>query len=176
MVSTDSPASPDPVCSTDLARLPSPRLNLDTLSSNDAEDSVRPDDISVTLLCGSENGHTPVNSDQVLPDVDLLTVEDSGDRRQVLRTLWDARRMAQMGRRSIPLAFKILLRKSGRKLTSLDCQSPVPPRWSDQSIYRWWDGWRPYISLHIRCQDNCPPGLLRRSPLRIWGFVGSTVP
>ena len=59
MVSTDSPASPDPVCSTDLVRSPSPCLNLDALSSDDAEESVRPRDISVTLLCGSEDGHTP---------------------------------------------------------------------------------------------------------------------
>ena len=58
MVSTHSPASPDPVCSMDLARSPSPCLNLDTLSSDDAEESVIPHDISVTLLCGSEDGHT----------------------------------------------------------------------------------------------------------------------
>ena len=38
MVSTDLPASPDPVCSTDLLRSPSPCLNLDALSSDDTED------------------------------------------------------------------------------------------------------------------------------------------
>ena len=88
MVSTDSPAPPDPVCSTDLARSPSPCLNLDTLSSDDAEESVTPRDILVTLLCGSEDGQTPdqVSSDQVLSDVDLPTATDSGDRRQILRT------------------------------------------------------------------------------------------
>ena len=69
-----------------LARSPSPCLNLDTLSSDDAEQSVRPRDILVTLLRGSEDGHTPVSSDQVLSDVDLTTAADSGDRRQVLRT------------------------------------------------------------------------------------------
>ena len=52
-------ASPDPVCSTDLLRSPSPCLNLDALSSDDAEESVRLGDISVTLLCGSVDGHTP---------------------------------------------------------------------------------------------------------------------
>ena len=49
MVSTDSPASPDPVCSTDLVRSPSPCLDLDALSSDDAEESVKPRDILVTL-------------------------------------------------------------------------------------------------------------------------------
>ena len=41
MVSTESPASPDPGCLTDLLRSPSPCLNLDALSSDDTEDSVR---------------------------------------------------------------------------------------------------------------------------------------
>ena len=71
MVTTDSPASPDPICSTDLLRSPSPCLNLDVLSSDEAEDSLGLSDISVTLLCGSDDGHTPVNSDQVLSDEDL---------------------------------------------------------------------------------------------------------
>ena len=61
MVSTDSPASPDPVCSTDLIRSPSPCLNLDALSSDDAD-----------------------YSDQVLSDEDLPAA-GSGDRRQVIR-------------------------------------------------------------------------------------------
>ena len=82
-MTTDLPASPDAVCSTDLLRLPSPCLNLDALSSDDAEESVRLSDISVTLLCSSEDGHTPVNSDQVLSDEDLPAAAGSGDRRQV---------------------------------------------------------------------------------------------
>ena len=45
MVSTDSPAWTDPVCSTDLLRLPSPCLNLNALSSDDAEESLRLSDI-----------------------------------------------------------------------------------------------------------------------------------
>ena len=104
MVSTDSPASPDPVCSTDLARSQSSCLNLDTLSSDDAEESVIHRDISVTLLCGSEGGHTPVSSDQVFSDVDLPTASDLGDRRQVLRTRdlspvdWYFRWSVSMGR------------------------------------------------------------------------------
>ena len=69
MVSTDSPASPDPACTTDLARSPSPCLNLYTLSSSDdAEESVIPWDISVTVLCGSEDDNTLIGSDQVLSD------------------------------------------------------------------------------------------------------------
>ena len=85
MVSTDSPALPDPVCSTDLLRSPSPCLNLDALSSDDAEECVRLSDISVTLLRGAEDGHTPVNSDQVLSDDDLPAAAGSRDRRQVIR-------------------------------------------------------------------------------------------
>ena len=37
-----------------------------------------------------------------------------------------------------PRWVRIRPRQSGRGSTSLDCQSPVPPRWLDQSIYRWW--------------------------------------
>ena len=85
MVATDSPALPDPGCSADLLRSPSPCLNLDALSSDDAEDAVGLHDFSVTLICGSDGGHTPVNSDQVLSDEDLPATTDSGDRRQVIR-------------------------------------------------------------------------------------------
>ena len=42
-------------------------------------------DLSVTLLCGSDDGHTPVNSDQVLSDVDLPPETVSDDKRQVIR-------------------------------------------------------------------------------------------
>ena len=95
--------SPDPVCLTDLFRSPSPCLNLDALSSDDADESVKPRDISVTLLCGSEDGHTPVNSDQVLSDVDLPAAAGSRDRRQVFRTRdlspddWNSRRSVCVG-------------------------------------------------------------------------------
>ena len=77
MVLTDSPASPDPVCSMDLIRSPFPCLNLDAFSSDDVEEGFS--DISVTLICGSDGGHTPVNSDQVLLDEDLPAVAGSGD-------------------------------------------------------------------------------------------------
>ena len=71
------------VCSTDLIRSPSPCFNLDTLSSDDAEESVRFSDISLTLICGSDGGHIPVN--QVLSDENLPAAAGSGDRRQVIR-------------------------------------------------------------------------------------------
>ena len=45
--------------------------SLDTLSSDDDGEWVIPRDISVTVLCGSEDDHTLVGSDQVLSDVDL---------------------------------------------------------------------------------------------------------
>ena len=58
----------------DRRRSSSPCLNLDELSSldDDTVDSVHLSDLSVTLLSGSDDGQTPVNSDQVLLDVDLL--------------------------------------------------------------------------------------------------------
>ena len=76
---------PDPVCSTDLLRSPSPCLNIDALSSDDTEDSVKLRNISVTLICGSDDGHTPVYSDQVLSDEDLPAAAGSDDRKQVIR-------------------------------------------------------------------------------------------
>ena len=103
MVSSDSPASRDPTCPTDLARSPSPCLNLDVLSSDDAEESVIPRDISVTVLCSSEDDITLIGSDQVLSDVDLPAASDSQDRRQVQQTQelspvdWFFRRTVSMG-------------------------------------------------------------------------------
>ena len=85
MVSTESPASPDPGCLTELLLSSSPCLNLDALSSDDTEGSVGFSDLSVTLLCGSDDGHTPVHSDQVLYYEDLPPVAGSGDSRQVIR-------------------------------------------------------------------------------------------
>ena len=41
-------------------------------SNDDAVGPVGLSDLSVTLLCGSDDDFTPVNSDQVLSDVDLL--------------------------------------------------------------------------------------------------------
>ena len=60
----------------------SPCLNLDELSSSDddAVCSVHLNDLSVTLLCGSDDDHTPVNSDQVLSDVDLPPETVSNDK------------------------------------------------------------------------------------------------
>ena len=135
IVSTDLPASSNPVCSTDLVRSPDPCLD-------DAEESVKPSDISVTLLCDSEDGHTPVNSDLVVSDEDLQTAQDRviGDRLTGLvsclrvnyipdgRCLWDTQRIVQMSGCSIPLVFSHRLQKSSRKQTSRNCQPPVPPR------------------------------------------------
>ena len=71
MVSTESPALPDPGGFTEPLRSSSLCLNLDTLSSDDTEGSVGINNLAVTLLCSSDDGHTPVNSDQVLSDEDL---------------------------------------------------------------------------------------------------------
>ena len=67
-------------------RLSSPCLNLDVLSSSDDDTggSVGLSDLSVTLLCGSDEVFSPVNSDHVLSDVDLPPESVSHDRRQVI--------------------------------------------------------------------------------------------
>ena len=99
MVSTDSPASPDPACTTDLARSPSPCLNLDTLSSDDDGEAVIPRDISV---CGSEE--RPYPGWFRSGPVDLPAASDSRDRRRVLQPQelspvdWFFRRTVSMGR------------------------------------------------------------------------------
>ena len=84
-VSSDSPASPaachldisgqeDLRFSKDPVPVSSSCLNLDELSSlsdDDTRGSVGLSDFSITLLCDSDEVFTPVNSDQVLSDIDL---------------------------------------------------------------------------------------------------------
>ena len=91
-VSADSPASPDASCvdtsgGEDRVMLSLPCLNLDELSSSDDDTggSVGLSDLSVTLLCGSDDVFTPINSDQVLSDVDLPPESVSHEKRQVIR-------------------------------------------------------------------------------------------
>ena len=60
-------------------------VNLDALSSDDTEGSVGVSNLSVTVLCDSDEHHTAVNSDQVLSDEDLPPTADSEDRRHVIR-------------------------------------------------------------------------------------------
>ena len=96
-VSSDLPASPAACCldtsgeedlrfPVDQMSVSSPCLNLDNLSSSDdySRDSVGLSDLSITLLCNSEEIHIPVNSDQVLSDVDLPTESVLKDKRQVI--------------------------------------------------------------------------------------------
>ena len=63
-----------------------------TLSSSDDDtgESVGLSDLSITLLCDTDEVLTPVNSDQVLSDVDLPIESVSHDKRQVIRMfrLW----------------------------------------------------------------------------------------
>ena len=91
-MSTDSPASQatsrlDTSGEEDRAGLASPCLDLDGLSSSDDDigTSVGLSDLSVTLLCGSDEVFSPVNSDQVLSDVDFPPEPVSCDKRQVVR-------------------------------------------------------------------------------------------
>ena len=90
-VSSDSPASPA-ACRLDTSGeeevpVSSPCLNLDELSSSDDDtgESVGLSDLSITLLCDSDEVLTPVYSDQVLSDVDLPIESVSHDKRQVFR-------------------------------------------------------------------------------------------
>ena len=92
MVSADPPASPPACCmdtsgKVDQVTLSSPCLNLDELSSSDDDtgELVGLSDLSITLLCDSDEILTPVNSDQVLSDVDLPIESVSHDKRQVIR-------------------------------------------------------------------------------------------
>ena len=91
-ISAASPASPatsrlDTSGEEDRAGLSSPCLNLDGLSSSDDDTgaSVGLSDLSVTLLCGSDEVFSPVNSDQVLSDVDFPPEPVSRDKRQVVQ-------------------------------------------------------------------------------------------
>ena len=65
----------------------SPCLNLDELSSSDDDtrESVGLSDLSITLLCDSDEVLTPVSSDQVLSDADLPLEYVAHDKRQVIR-------------------------------------------------------------------------------------------
>ena len=85
-MSTDSPASPA-ASRLDTAGLASPCLDLDGLSSSDDDigTSVGLSDPLVTLLCGSDEVFSPVNSDQVLLDVDFPPEPVSLDKQQVVR-------------------------------------------------------------------------------------------
>ena len=148
--SAESPASPDTSYVEDRRRSSSPCLNLDELSSSDDDTggSVHLSDLSVTLLCGSDVDHTPVNSDQVLSDVDLPPEYVSNDKRQVIRIrdvsldvqivdvsqvgrAWDSRWTVSRGssRKQMPLPLCIpATTTSGRDIdVTLGSSGPDPP-------------------------------------------------
>ena len=85
IVTTDSPASPDPVCSTGLIRSPSPYMNLDALSSDESDEAAGLGDVSAAPICISDDCSTPVNPEEVLSDVDLPVATCAGEWRQVIR-------------------------------------------------------------------------------------------
>ena len=78
LATTDSPASPSPVCLMAPLRAPSPCFYLDALSSDDL---AGPGDISAVPICISDDSSTAVNPDQVFSDNDLPPVVCPGDRR-----------------------------------------------------------------------------------------------
>ena len=96
-VASDSPASPAPTqldpsgeenscCSMDQTSVSSTYLNLDALSSSSEEESqdvAKRSDLSVTLLCSSEEAGTSVNYDEVFSD--FPAVFRARDIRQVVR-------------------------------------------------------------------------------------------
>ena len=146
----ESASSPDTSTVADRRRSSSPCLNLDELSSSDDDTvgSVHLSDLSVTLLCGSDDGHTPVNSDQVLADVDLPPETVSNDKIQVIRIhnvspdvqivdisqvgwAWDSRRTVSKGgsgkRMPLPMCIPATT-TSGRDLDVVPRLSgPDPP-------------------------------------------------
>ena len=188
-MSAESPASPDTSYVVDRRRSSSSCLNLDELSSSDdgSVGSVRLSDLSVTLLCGSDDDHTPVNSDQVLSNVDLPPESVSNDKRQVIRIrdvspdvqtvdvsqvgrAWDSRWTVSQGGsgKRMPLPLNIpATTTSGRELD-------VVPRSSGSDAARWmelwqWRVWNPLNSLLRRCQDSYPLLLLRWWHGSVWG-------
>ena len=90
----------------------SPCLNLDMLSSSDDDlrDSAGLSDLSITLLCDSEEVLTPVNSDQVPSDGDLPEESVLKDKRQVIQI-----------RASSPDVQMVEAAQAGRA-----CESPRP--------------------------------------------------
>ena len=135
-ISVASPVSPatsrpDTSGEEDRVGLSSPCLNLDGLSSSDDDTgaSVGLSDLSVTLLCGSDEVFSPVNSDQVLSDVDFPLEHVSRDKRQVVRMrdvspdvlLLDA----SLARRSGDPRRSVARVTSGKRMP--EEVSPVPP-------------------------------------------------
>ena len=173
-ISADSPASPDTsrVDTSgveDRVVLSSPCLNLDELSSSDddAGGSVGLSDLSVTLLCGSDDDITPVYSDQVLSDVDLPPESVSHDKRQVIRIrdaspdvqivdisqvgpAWDSRQTVSSGDSGKRMPLPLCISGVEQMSTHPPAITPFRPRLlvgismllRDHRIlirFRWWD-------------------------------------
>ena len=85
IVTTDSPASPDPGCLTGLITSPSPCMNLDVLSSDESDEAAGPGDVSSAPICVSDDCGTPVSPEEVLSDVDLPITMFARDQRQVIQ-------------------------------------------------------------------------------------------
>ena len=98
-MASDSPASPAPTqldpsweenlrCSMDQMSVSSTYLNLDALASSSEEESrdeAKRSDLSVTLLCSSEEAGTRVNYAEVFSDDDFPAIFGARDMRQVVR-------------------------------------------------------------------------------------------
>ena len=136
----------------DRRRSSSPCLNLDELPSSDDDTggSVRLSDLSVAPLCGSDDDHTPVNSDQVLLDVNLppesVSKLSGYVRYHRMFRLWmflksvglaipdgQCQGEACVSGCHYPCAFRPRLLVAGILMLSLrDHRAPIRPRWLEQ--------------------------------------------
>ena len=126
----------------------SPCLNLDELSSSDddAGGSVGLSDLSVTLLCGSDDDITPVNSDKVFSDVDLPPESVSHDNRrdvspdvqivdvsQVGRA-WDSRRTVSSGDSGKRMPLPLCISGVEQMSTHPPAVTPIPATITSRDI------------------------------------------
>ena len=101
--------------------LSSPCLNLDELlsSDNEAAGPVRLSDLSVTLLCGSDDDYTPVNSDQALSDVQIVDVSQVG-------RAWDSRWTVQSGVSGKRIPLPLCTSRVDQTSTHPPAVTPIP--------------------------------------------------
>ena len=156
VVTTDSPASPAPGCSTDLLRSPSPLLNLDALSSQQVREiRGRSSEFVMYLLMYR-----------------LWTFSQVGWAWDSQRTVWDAGHPKDIpdGRMPWSACVQALAMEVRADDKLLGLEAPGSPRKSEQTIYHRWGGggWRQSDSLPLRIQGSCPLLRLRRLPMRTW--------
>ena len=86
-VQLSPPASPASVDGGNRIRSPSPCVDLDVLSSDDSEVDVTPQDYKITVLCNSDDSHTPMGSVQFSSEEDHPLSSGQDDRRKVRKRI-----------------------------------------------------------------------------------------